>query len=69
MRSFIYAGHAVNPIDIAPNYSGTVYGFVNGFGCIAGLITPLVTAAFTEEDTKDPANWRKVSLKSGIVKG
>ncbi len=48
-------------MDAAPNYSGTVYGFVNGIGCITGFLTPMVTAAFTEEDPKDPANWRKVS--------
>jgi hypothetical protein len=59
-RGGCYAGHIKNPAELSPNYSGTVYGFSNGFGSISGFLTPLVTAAFTEDNPEDPANWRYV---------
>ena len=51
-------GHLSAVYDIAPKYSGTVYGFVNMIGNTPGFITPLVTTAFTGENPKDVAGWR-----------
>ena len=57
-RSAIYMGHIGAVYDIAPTYSGTVYGFVSMIGNISGFVTPLVTAAFTKENPDDIMGWR-----------
>ena len=62
-----YMGHLAAVYDIAPTYSGTVYGFVNMVGNTSGFITPLVTAAFTEENPRDVAGWRNLFwLSAGL---
>ena len=55
-----YMGHLAAVYDIAPTYSGTVYGFVNMVGNTTGFITPLVTATFTEDNPRDVSGWRKL---------
>ena len=47
-------------LDLTDKYHGTVYGFSNGFGSIAGFLAPLVTGAITDSDPSDPAKWRIV---------
>ncbi len=59
-RGLVCFGHTANPMDISHHFSGTVFGFVNGIGCVSGFITPIVTAYFTEDNPKDPTNWQKV---------
>ena len=55
-----YMGHLGAVYDTAPTYSGTVYGFVNMVGNLTGFITPLVAAAFTEENPHDVTGWRNL---------
>ena len=55
-----YMGHLGAVYDIAPTYSGTVYGFVNMAGNTTGFITPLIAAAFTQDNPKDVAGWRNL---------
>lgn len=40
MTSFYYTGTRINTLDLAPNYSGTIMGIVNGIGAIPGVIVP-----------------------------
>lgn len=61
-RGAQYAGHYQVPYDIAPNYSGTVYGMVNMVANCGGFITPLLTSALTGHDPKDVLGWRKIFL-------
>ena len=61
LRGGIYSGHIKSVLDLTSKYSGTVYGFSNGFGSIAGFLAPLVTGAITDSDPSDPAKWRIVS--------
>ena len=62
-----YMGHLAAVYDIAPTYSGTVYGFVNMIGNTTGFITPLATAAFIEQDPGDIAGWRNLFwLSAGL---
>ena len=62
-----YMGHLAAVYDIAPTYSGTVYGFVNMAGNTTGFITPIVAAAFTEGDPGDVAGWRNLFwLSAGL---
>lgn len=43
------AGHMTNTLDIAPNYSGTIYGIANGVGSITGYISTKAVAMVTQE--------------------
>lgn len=62
-----YMGHLAAVYDIAPTYSGTVYGFVNMVGNTTGFITPLATAAFIEKDPSDIVGWRNLFwLSAGL---
>ncbi|XP_071526782.1 sialin-like isoform X4 [Panulirus ornatus] len=49
----------VNSTDIAPNYSGTLFGIGNTFASLASLIAPLAAGAITE-DQKTMGQWQKV---------
>lgn len=42
-----YAGMKLNPLDLTPNYSGTLMAIVNGIGSITGIISPIVVGALT----------------------
>ncbi|XP_037068933.1 vesicular glutamate transporter 3-like [Pollicipes pollicipes] len=52
-----YTGWQSVPVDMAPNYSGTLVGISNTFGSIPGFLAPLVVGALTEgHETLD--RWR-----------
>lgn len=38
-----------NSQDLAPNYAGTIYGFINFVGVTPGFFAPILVAYFTEE--------------------
>lgn len=44
------AGHMTNTLDIAPNYSGTIYGIANAVGCISGYISTKAVAMITQQN-------------------
>ncbi|XP_067658855.1 sialin-like [Haliotis asinina] len=52
------AGYMVNHVDIAPNYSGLLFGFTNTMATIPGMIAPLVAGALTPNKTAE--EWRLV---------
>lgn len=68
-RAAQFAGHYQVPYDIAPKYSGTVYGFVNTVGNCAGFVTPLLTSALTGDNPKDVSGWRTLFWISGALYG
>ena len=49
----LYTGFFVNPLDIAPNYSGTILGITNAFGAVPGWLAPLMAGAFTKDGVID----------------
>ena len=53
-------GHSVNVLDIAPQYAGIVYGITNTFGCISGIVGPLVTKMMTH--TVSHNNNKNISI-------
>ena len=66
-RAAIYIGHIGTVYDIAPSYSGTVYGFVSTIGNLSGFITPLLASALTKHDPHDVRGWRNLFwLSSGF---
>lgn len=68
-RAAQYSGHYQVCYDIAPKYSGTVYGMVNMIGNSAGFITPLLTSALTAHDPKDITGWRQLFWIAGSLYG
>ncbi|XP_065213583.1 putative inorganic phosphate cotransporter isoform X2 [Planococcus citri] len=53
-----YCSLRVNALDLSPNYSGTIMAFVNGAGCISGMLTPYFTGLLTPNRTVK--EWRVV---------
>merc|ERR1712156_1411966 len=51
------AGHIQNIIGLAPNRSGTLYGFTNGFGNISGYIVPQLKN-YIVQDERNVLQWR-----------
>ncbi|KAF0305398.1 Vesicular glutamate transporter 2 [Amphibalanus amphitrite] len=53
-----YSGWQTVPVDMAPNYSGSLVGIYNTFGSIPGFLAPLVVGALTEgHETLDRWRW------------
>lgn len=42
-----YPGMKVNPLDLSPNYAGTLMAITNGIGAITGIIAPYVVGVMT----------------------
>ncbi|XP_046627975.1 putative inorganic phosphate cotransporter [Neodiprion virginianus] len=57
MGSF-YPGIMVNPLDLSPNYSGTLTAIVNGSGALAGILAPYAVGVLTPNQTL--LEWRIV---------
>ena len=49
MQGALYSGFFTNPLDIAPNFSGTILGITNAIGAIPGWLAPLIAGGFTRE--------------------
>lgn len=58
LMGFFYPSLKVNPLDLSPNYAGTVMALVNGIGAVSGIITPYLVGLLTPENTM--AQWRIV---------
>lgn len=67
-RGGVYAGRYRVPYEIAPDYPGPTYGFINTIAQCAGFVTPLITTAFTSYNDHDPAGWNNLFyLASGLM--
>lgn len=42
-----YSGMKINPLDISPNYCGTVTALVNGTAAISAIISPYLIGLLT----------------------
>lgn len=42
-----YAGMKLSPLDMSPNYAGTLMAITNGIGAITGVITPYMVGVMT----------------------
>lgn len=42
-----YAGMKLSPLDMSPNYAGTLMAITNGIGAITGVITPFLVGVMT----------------------
>lgn len=42
------SGFLINQLDLAPNFSGTIYGVISGLASVNSWLAPLVVASLTE---------------------
>lgn len=48
-------GYGVNFLDIAPQYSGIVFGFTNTFGTLSGIVSPILTGVIVQNKVRRPS--------------
>lgn len=53
-----YAGMKLSPLDMSPNYAGTLMAITNGIGAITGVITPYLVGVMTPNASL--LEWRTV---------
>lgn len=46
-QGIISAGLILNPIDLSPNYAGTLAGIMGTFGCLMGIVVPIIVSQLT----------------------
>lgn len=42
-----YAGMKLTPLDMSPNYAGTLMAITNGIGAITGVVSPSLVGLMT----------------------
>lgn len=42
-----YPGMKVNPLDLSPNYAGTLMAITNGIGALTGIAVPYIVGVMT----------------------
>lgn len=55
----VTAGYLANGLDIAPNFSGTIFGMANTLSSLGGFISTSIVAALTNENSTF-AEWKNV---------
>lgn len=48
-----YPGMKVNPLDLSPNYAGSIMAITNGIGAITGILAPYVVGLMTPNVSMD----------------
>jgi ACS family sodium-dependent inorganic phosphate cotransporter-like MFS transporter 5 len=68
VQSICRSGYGVNPLDIAPRYSGEIYGISNTVGTLSGILAPIAVGYLTTNGTK--SEWQTVFyIASGLFAG
>uniref|UniRef100_A0A1B0CQC4 Permease of the major facilitator superfamily protein n=2 Tax=Lutzomyia longipalpis TaxID=7200 RepID=A0A1B0CQC4_LUTLO len=60
-----YPGMKVNPLDLSPNYAGTLMAITNGIGAITGILAPYVVGVMTPN--RSITEWRLVFWIAFII--
>ena len=47
-----FSGFLINHLDVAPYFSGTIYGIISGLASVNSWLAPLVVASLTEAQVK-----------------
>ena len=48
----------VNPLDLSPNYAGSLMAIVGGMGAASGIVTPLLAGELTTQVNATPSKLR-----------
>ena len=48
---FVFCGYVINHVDIAPKYSGILFGVTNTAAAATGFVAPYITGIITKEVT------------------
>jgi len=60
---FALAGFAVNHLDIAPRYAGSLMGITNTAGTIPGIVGVLVSGALVDST----GSWSSAFILAGVI--
>ncbi|XP_071542294.1 LOW QUALITY PROTEIN: sialin-like [Panulirus ornatus] len=59
IQGAVYSAHYVNPLDLSPNFAGTLCGITNTLANIPGFLAPM-TNGFFINNQQTLTQWRKV---------
>ncbi|KAK2713985.1 hypothetical protein QYM36_009765 [Artemia franciscana] len=68
LQAAVYGGWFINHIDLAPNYSGLLFGITNGLGIIPSWFGPPLVGVIVQDNQTIEA-WRLVFLMAAVVLG
>ncbi|XP_028968725.1 uncharacterized protein LOC100900806 [Galendromus occidentalis] len=66
IRGISEAGYISVPVDLAPDYAGTIFGLCMTIGNTTGFIVPWITAIFIHEEQTTTA-WARAFYTAGAV--
>lgn len=59
-----YPGMKVNPLDLSPNYAGSLMAVTNGIGALTGIAAPVFVGVLTPNVSIAPFNIDQFRLQS-----
>ena len=72
--AFHYAGACANCLDLAPEFSGTIFAIANTFGSLPGILTPLLVDKMTQQNVHSKILWLRcfyvlaaISISGGLA--
>ncbi|XP_067632674.1 sialin-like [Eurosta solidaginis] len=67
ITTFIHFGFAVNHLDLAPNFAGTLMGIITSAGNVMSIFAPLVVG-YIVTDTTNVRQWRVIfSIAAALI--
>ena len=58
LNGAVTAGYLGNGLDIAPNFSGTIFGIANTLSSLGGFLSTFMVGSITNEKSGTFAQWR-----------
>ncbi|CAA9995305.1 unnamed protein product [Nesidiocoris tenuis] len=68
LNGAVTAGYLGNGLDIAPNFSGTIFGMANTLSSLGGFISTYVVADITYQNSNDSYGWNPPRDISPLVR-
>ncbi|XP_045593842.1 sialin [Procambarus clarkii] len=65
-KGLIFSGHYISPIDLAPNFAGTLLGITNTIGNVPGFLAPMINGAIINNQQTLP-QWRIVFFITAAI--
>lgn len=58
LNGAVTAGYLGNGLDIAPNFSGTIFGIANTLSSLGGFLSTYMVGSITNEKSETFSQWR-----------